>query len=162
MSDESEKRAAEMLAFIKNHRRDYHASGGARGHIVNTGVVGTPRFSPTLVLRTIGRKSGNPHVAPLTYGLWGKEWVVIASKGGAPEHPAWYLNLRPAPTCEMQIATQSFRCTWREAEGEERQRVWDYMCALYPPYADYERTTRGRVIPVILLQPIEEVTAGGD
>jgi deazaflavin-dependent oxidoreductase (nitroreductase family) len=158
-NDDSERRAAEMLDFIKQHRRDYHSSGGAKGHIVNTGVVGTPRFSPTLVLKTIGRKTGKPHAAPLTYGLFGREWVVIASKGGAPEHPAWYLNLQPAPVCDIQIATQSFRCRWRVAQGEERQRVWDYMCALYPPYLDYERTTGGRVIPVIMLLPIEEVTA---
>lgn len=157
MSDDSDKRAAAMLDFIKDHRRLYRTTGGRDGHIVNTGVVGTPRFSPTLVLKTVGRKTGKPQIAPLTYGLFGQEWVVIASKGGAPEHPAWYLNLQPAPTCEMQIATQSFRCRWREAEGEERQRAWDYMCGLYAPYADYERTARGRVIPVIMLLPIEEV-----
>jgi deazaflavin-dependent oxidoreductase (nitroreductase family) len=156
-SDDSAGRAGEMLAIIKDHRRRILASGGADGHIVDTSVVGTPRFSPTLVLKTTGRKSGKAQIAPLTYGLYGKEWVVIASKGGAPEHPAWYLNLREAATCEMQIATQSFRCTWREAEGEERRKLWDYMCALYPPYGDYEHRAGERIIPVIMLQPIVEI-----
>lgn len=157
-SDDSVGRAGEMLAFIKDHRRRILASGGADGHIVDTSVVGTARFSPTLVLKTTGRKSGEAQIAPLTYGLYGREWVVIASKGGAPEHPAWYLNLREAPTCEIQIATQSFRCSWREADGDERLKLWDYMCALYPPYGDYERRADGRIIPVIMLLPVEEIT----
>ena len=156
-SDDSAGRAGEMLAFIQGHRRRILASGGADGHIVDTSVVGTARFSPTLVLKTTGRKSGEAQIAPLTYGLYGREWVVIASKGGAPEHPAWFLNLREAPTCEIQIATQSFRCNWREAEGDERRNLWDYMCALYPPYGDYERRAGRRIIPVIMLLPIEEV-----
>ncbi len=149
--------AGGMSGFLKQHRAQYLSSGGAAGHIVDTTVVGNPRFSPTLVLKTIGRRSGEPQAAPLTYGLYGREWVIIASKGGAPDHPGWYLNLQSAPSCEMQVATQRFRCSWREAQGEERRLVWDYMCALYPPYVDYERTAGERVIPVIMLLPMEEV-----
>jgi deazaflavin-dependent oxidoreductase (nitroreductase family) len=156
---ESAKPGRGMGSFLKEHRRRYLASGGRDGHIVDTTSVGTPRFSPTLVLRTHGRRSGDPYLTPLTYGLWGDEWVVIASKGGAPDHPAWYLNLRSAPTCEMQVATQTFRCAWREAGGEERRRVWDYMCGLYAPFRTYERTVGERVIPVIMLKLLEEVTA---
>lgn len=148
-----------MGSFLKEHRGQYLGSGGREGHIVDTSPVGTPRFSPTLLLKTRGRRSGDPYIVPLTYGMWGKEWVVVASKGGAPEHPAWYLNLRSRSECEMQIATQVFRCSWREALGEERHRVRSYMAGLYVPFAEYARKVTGRVIPVIMLLPVEEIAA---
>lgn len=155
-SDEPDKRGRGMGGFLKEHRGLYLSSGGSKGHIVDTTSVGTPRFSPCLVLHTHGRRSGTLYQTPLTYGLFGDEWVIVASKGGSPDHPAWYLNLRSRPDCEMRIATQSFRCAWREAEGEERQRVWDYMCGLYSPLRTYERTVGDRVIPVVMLKILEE------
>ena len=82
--------------------------------------------------------------------------MVIGSKGGAPEHPAWYLNLIARPEVEFQIATQAFRGVWREAEGAERGGVWTYMADLYPPYADYQAGTGGREIPVVMLTAEEE------
>jgi deazaflavin-dependent oxidoreductase (nitroreductase family) len=160
--DQPDKPGRGMGGFLKDHRGRYLSSGGREGHIVDTSSVGTPRFSPCLVLKTSGRRSGQTYLTPLTYGLFGDEWVVVASKGGSPEHPAWYLNLTSSPTCEMQIATQSFRCSWREAEGDERQIVWDYMCGLYVPFIDYARKVSSRVIPVIMLRILEEVTATGN
>ena len=85
--------------------------------------------------------------------------MVIASLGGAPVHPSWYLNLHAHPECEMQVATQVFRCAWREAEGEERRRIWDYMCELHPLFRRYERTVTNRVIPLIMLLPLKELPA---
>ena len=158
-SDRADTPGRGMGSFLKQHLGQYLSSGGRDGHIVDTTVVGTPRFSPTLLLRTWGRCTGNPYLVPLTYGLFGREWVVIASKGGALEHPAWYLNLRSRPECDIQIATQLFRCAWREAGGAERQRLWDYMVELYPPYRDYARTVGSRVIPVIMLLPLAQVEA---
>jgi deazaflavin-dependent oxidoreductase (nitroreductase family) len=156
--DQPDRPGRGMGGFLKGHRALYVGSGGAKGHIVDTRPVGTPRFSPCLVLRTHGRKSGDLYQTPLTYGLFGDEWVVVASKGGSPDHPAWYLNLAASPECEIQIATQRFRCSWREAEGEERARVWDYMCGLYAPFTDYARKMTSRVIPVIMLRILEEIT----
>jgi deazaflavin-dependent oxidoreductase (nitroreductase family) len=156
-ADQSDPQRPAKNSFIGEHVERYVSSRGVSGHIVDTSIFANPRFSPCLLLRTRGRRSGQSHLAPLTYGLFGREWVVIASKGGAPKHPAWFLNLQSRPECEMQIATQFFRCTWREAVGDERQRVWDYMAGLYPPFLDYERKVTTRVMPVVMLEPREEL-----
>lgn len=142
------------LAFIADHRASYLSSGGEEGHLIDMSHVGVPGLTPTLLLGTVGRRSGNRLIAPLIYGCFGKEWVVIASKGGSPDHPAWFLNLREQPEVAFQVATQCFRATWREAEGEERARVWDYMGGIYPPYHDYQRTAGARRIPVVMLKPV--------
>ena len=107
-----------------------------------------------------GRKSGKQLIVPLSYGMYGKEWVIVGSRGGTPEHPAWFLNLQAAekPECVVQIGTQAFRCSWREVQGEERKPVWDYMCGLFDPYVRYEKKIAGRrVMPVIMLKLLEEV-----
>ena len=149
-SDDSAGRAGEMLAFIQDHRRRILASGGADGHIVDTSVVGTARFSPTLVLKTTGRKSGEAQIAPLTYGLYGREWVVIASKGGAPTHPAWYLNLVADPNVTVQVKGDRYAAVARTAEGAERERLWKLMNAVWPSYDEYATRT-SRVIPVVVV-----------
>ena len=78
--------------------------------------------------------------------------VIVASKGGADNHPEWYLNLREQDHVDFQIATQAFRATWREPEGDERHRVWDFMVRAYPPYISYQRSTT-RHIPVVMMTP---------
>lgn len=153
----SERLLARTQNFVDDHRALYLSSGGTEGHIVDMSHAGAPGFTPTLLIRTIGRKSGKVQVAPLIYGVYGREWVVIGSKGGAPEHPAWYLNLREKPGVEFQVGPQAFSGQWREAEGEERARVWDYMGRVYPPYADYQSGAGDRQIPVILLLPSQEI-----
>ena len=96
---------------------------------------------------------------PLIYGIWGDEWVVVGSKGGAPDHPAWFLNLQAAPGAAFQVATQAFQGAWRLAEGQERAKVWDYMQHLYPPYADYLTAAGGREIPLVMLRPAKQTPA---
>jgi deazaflavin-dependent oxidoreductase (nitroreductase family) len=145
--------------LVKDHLTQYRDSAGREGHIIDTTPFKNPRFTPTLLLQTRGRKTGKVHRVPLAYGLFGREWVLIGTKGGTPEHPAWYLNLLSQPECEMRVATQVFRCSWREAKGEERQRAWDYMCGLHPLVERYERVASNRVIPVIMLLPLEEIPA---
>ena len=145
--------------LVKNHLTLYRDSLGREGHIIDTSTFLNPRFTPTLLLQTRGRKTGQVRRVPLAYGLLGREWVLIGTKGGTPEHPAWYLNLREHPECEMRIATQVFRCSWREAAGEERSRAWKYMCELYPLVERYERVAANRVIPVIMLLPLAELPA---
>ena len=142
------------------HLAMYLESGGTEGHIVDVRDIGGHAFTTTLLLRYVGRKSGRTIVTPLIYGDLGGEVVIVASKGGADHHPAWYLNVRDSKEVEFQIATQAFRATWREAEGDERKRVWDFMAGIFPPYTGYQASTERR-IPLVMLnaiQPIERFT----
>lgn len=143
--------------FVDEHRALYLRSGGREGHIVDLTHAGARGRLPTLLLRTTGRRSGRPQIVPLIYGLYGDEWVVIGSKGGAPDHPAWYLNLTAAPGAQIQVATQAYAVAWRHAEGDEREAVWAYMQQVYPPYADYQAAAQGRTIPVVLFQLKDEI-----
>jgi deazaflavin-dependent oxidoreductase (nitroreductase family) len=84
------------------------------------------------------------------------ELVIVASKGGSPAHPAWYLNIAAATEIELQVATQAFRATLREPNDAERQRIWDQMVAIYPPYAEYQEST-DRLIPLVLMKPVSAI-----
>jgi deazaflavin-dependent oxidoreductase (nitroreductase family) len=139
--------------FVDDHRGLYLRSGGADGHVVDLTHAGARGLLPTLLLKTSGRRTGRTSIVPLIYGVFGDEWVVVGSKGGAPEHPAWFLNLEAQPDVAFQVATQAFRAAWRLAEGEERAQVWSYMAHLYPPYADYRAAAGGRSIPLVMLRP---------
>ena len=82
--------------------------------------------------------------------------VIVASKGGADQHPEWYLNLRASDHVDLQIATQAFRASWREPEGDERHKVWDFMVRAFPPYINYQKSTT-RHIPVIMMTPVTAI-----
>lgn len=154
MSDFNSEEARQQRRTVIDHHRDiYLSSGGTEGHIYDMSVL-PGGFLPTLLLRTIGRKSGKVYTHPLIYGIYGDEWVIIASKGGAPVHPGWYHNLHDAGQVQFQVATQCFNASVREIEGEERERVWDYMSRLYPPYVEYQDRATDRLIPVIMLKPL--------
>lgn len=148
---------ARTRAFFEGHRALYLSSGGAQGHLIDFSHVSERGMLPTLLLQTFGRKSGRRSVVPLIYGVDMGEWVVIGSKGGAPDHPAWYHNLLKQKDVQFQVATQAFRGSWRVPEGKERSRVWDYMEKLYPPYAQYQEGAKDRLIPVVMLKPVEEI-----
>ena len=153
--------AKSSRGWTARHLEIYVQSGGVRGHILDLREVGGHRFTTTLLLRTIGRKSGTGRIVPLIYGNLGGEVAVIASKGGAPAHPAWYLNLKEGEQADFQIATEAFHATWREPQGAERQTIWEFMLGIYPRYNEYQGRT-GREIPLILLSaldPIEAFTA---
>lgn len=120
----------------------------------DSSVAGGPGVLPTLLLTTIGRKSGEPRPLPLIYGEAGKSYVVIASKGGMPKHPLWYDNLLANPACDVQVGKKSLKARARIAEGDERERLWKQLVAIYPPYADYQKNAAPRVIPVVVLDPI--------
>jgi deazaflavin-dependent oxidoreductase (nitroreductase family) len=139
-----------MRAWIDDHTQRYLRSGGTDGHIVDMAMLGGHKFTPTLLLRTVGRKSGAVRYAPVIYGCIGGHVVVIASRGGADVHPAWYLNIEGAGEVRFQIGGQAFRGTWREAEGEERDALWAFMRQVYPPYDDYRAKT-DRAIPVLVI-----------
>jgi proline iminopeptidase len=90
---------------------------------------------------------------PLIYGEADGKYIVVASKGGAPTHPGWYLNLVVQPAVEVQVRADRFRATARTATGEERARLWQTMAAIYPPYNAYQAKTQ-REIPVVVLERV--------
>jgi deazaflavin-dependent oxidoreductase (nitroreductase family) len=145
-----------MSDFADSHRETYLRTGGVQGHILDLTGVGGQALTTHCLIRVKGRKSGRTRIAPLIYGDIGGEVVIVASKGGADEHPEWYLNLRAAPDVDLQIATQAFRATWREPEGDERHRVWDFMSRAYPPYITYQQST-DRHIPLIMMTPVTAI-----
>lgn len=125
------------------HKRVYRVTGGKIG-----GRIGK---LPVLLLTTIGRKSGQPRTQPLAYTRAGDGYAVIASKGGAPQHPLWYLNLRANPLAEVTVGRQTRKVRARDAEGEERERLWHAIADLYPGYDRYAQKTSRR-IPVVVLE----------
>jgi deazaflavin-dependent oxidoreductase (nitroreductase family) len=131
--------------WVNRHIQRYVATGGADGHEWQPGV-------PTLLLTTRGRKSGLLRRTALIYGRTGDDYVVVASQGGDPRHPAWYLNLAADPTVHVQVRADEFAARARTATGEERARLWRAMTAVWPAYDDYQRKT-DREIPVVVLTP---------
>jgi deazaflavin-dependent oxidoreductase (nitroreductase family) len=157
MSDES---AAAISAVRKDwgmeHRARYLSSGGAEGHIEDLTAVGGRPFATHCLIKYVGRKSGKIFITGLTYADIGGEIVICASKGGADTHPDWYLNLINRPDIEFQVATQAFRGSWREPEGEERPKVWDFFIDCHPFYANYQASTE-RVLPLVMLTAVEAI-----
>jgi deazaflavin-dependent oxidoreductase (nitroreductase family) len=109
--------------------------------------------APVLILTTTGRKSGEPRSLALIFGRDGDSYVLVASKGGQPKHPAWYVNLVEQPEVELQVKGDRFRARARTAEGDERERLWRAMNAIWPPYDEYQTKTT-RQIPVVVLERI--------
>jgi deazaflavin-dependent oxidoreductase (nitroreductase family) len=155
MSNASSAEIANARRNWKEEHLDmYLGSGGTRGHIVDVTDIGGHKFTTTLLLKYVGRKSGKTMITPLIYGDLGGEVVVVASKGGADQHPAWYLNVSDSTELSFQIATQAFRASWREPRGAERAKVWDFMVGVFPPYKSYQASTQ-REIPLVMLAVIE-------
>lgn len=117
--------------------------------------LGGPGVLPTLLLTTIGRKSGEPRSLPLIYGEAEGAYVIIASKGGLPNHPIWYLNLEANPECDLMVGAKAVKARARVAEGAEREALWKQMAEIYPPYDEYQTNAGDRVIPVVVLDPVD-------
>jgi deazaflavin-dependent oxidoreductase (nitroreductase family) len=116
--------------------------------------VSTAIGQQVLVVETIGAKSGQARRIPLVYVTEGDAIVLIASKGGAPKHPAWYHNLKANPEVRIWAKGRSGRYRAREAEGDERERLWGKAVDYYEGYAVYQQRTGGRRIPVMVLEPV--------
>ena len=125
------------------HMRRYLETDGEDGHIWE-GV-------PTLLLTTTGRRSGKPYTTPLIYGEEGGRYLVVASRGGAPEHPQWYRNLVAQPEVGVQIRAERFRARARTASAEEKPALWKLMTSIWPAYDEYQKRTT-RDIPVVILE----------
>jgi deazaflavin-dependent oxidoreductase (nitroreductase family) len=130
--------------FGAEHVKRYRETGGKEGH--------DWRGTQTLLLTTVGRKSGQKRTAPLIYQPYGDNYLVVASRGGAPKPPDWYLNLEEHPRVEVQVRDETFAARARTATPEEKPDMWRTMTATWPDYDAYQRRT-DREIPVVVLEP---------
>ena len=105
---------------------------------------------PVLLLTTTGVKTGASRLAPLVYTRDGERYVIVASKGGAPTHPAWYLNIVAHPEVAVEVGGETFAARASVVEGAERERLYERHAEVHPSFTDYQRRT-SRVIPVVVL-----------
>ncbi len=131
------------MLFGAEHVERYRATGGAEGHDWQGTTV--------LILETTGRRSGEPRPTPLIYGTHGEDYLVVASKGGADEPPAWYLNLEAEPEVDVQVKDDRFAARARTATPEEKPELWRLMVERWPQYEEYQQKT-DREIPVVVLE----------
>ncbi|MBS0580768.1 MAG: nitroreductase family deazaflavin-dependent oxidoreductase [Proteobacteria bacterium] len=143
----------ELPAWIKEHMARYVATNGEDGYLWDASLGGGKGMVPTLLLTTTGRKSGKALTLPLIFGRSGADYVVVASKGGAPEHPAWYLNLEANPLVHVQVKADKFSARAHTADNRERATLWPMMVGIYGPYEHYQTKT-DRQIPVVVLKRI--------
>ncbi|MER6897638.1 MULTISPECIES: nitroreductase family deazaflavin-dependent oxidoreductase [Amycolatopsis] len=134
------------MLFGDEHVRRYEETDGQVGHDWQEGV-------PTLVLTTKGRKTGQDRKFALIYQEDNGNPVIVASKGGAENHPGWYLNLQENPEVGVQVWADKFTARARTATGEERARLWEKLAAVWPAYNDYQKKT-DREIPVVVLERV--------
>jgi deazaflavin-dependent oxidoreductase (nitroreductase family) len=144
----------EQNSWLKDHVRRYLATDGADGYWADFTAVGGPARAPNLILTVTGRRSGEPRTFGLIYGEDDGRYVIVGSKGGAPQHPAWYFNLIANPDVQVQIRGEKFRARARLVAGEERARLWAMMSGLYSGYADVQQKT-DREFPIVVLEPVE-------
>jgi len=132
--------------FMGVHTLVYRATHGRVGH-------SAPGFPTMLLLDHVGAKSGTRRTSPLLYFKDGDDLVIVASKGGFPKHPAWYHNLMANPDTEVQVGSEHRRVRARAATAEERKRLWPVALKQYRGYADYQARSKGREIPLVILEP---------
>lgn len=142
--------------FAKRHLDAYLRTDGAIGHLVDFTPAGGTKETTCLILEVTGRKSGEPQLLPLVYAKDGKGFVIVASKGGAPEHPSWFLNLEAHPEVKFQIIDRKYRGRAKVAASPERERLFELMAGIYPPYTEYQQKTE-REIPVVVLEAEGEI-----
>ncbi len=134
----------DLMLLGPEHVARYQETDGEVGYLWN-GV-------PTLLLTTTGRKSGQARTTPLIFGRDGDDYLVIASMGGAPTHPNWYLNLEADPAAKIQVHADHLDVVARTAGEAERERLWEIMAGIWPNYDTYQSRTERR-IPVVVLTP---------
>lgn len=115
-------------------------------------VGGTWNGAPALLLTTTGRTSGEARTAPLIFARDGEDYLIVASVGGMPKHPAWYLNLQADPRAQIQVGASVLDVVARTASDAEKPRLWGIVNAVWPNYETYQGRT-DRVIPVVVLTP---------
>ncbi|GGQ35853.1 nitroreductase family deazaflavin-dependent oxidoreductase [Streptosporangium pseudovulgare] len=129
--------------WVARHVKSYAESGGARGHLFHG--------APTLLITTIGRRSGLPRRTALIYGRDGDRYLVVASNGGAADHPLWFHNLLAQPRVKVQVGAEVFDAVAHLAAEDERLRLWETMIGIWPRYTGYQRET-SRQIPIVIIE----------
>ena len=129
----------------EDHVRRYRQTDGEIGYWWNG--------APTLLLTTTGRRSGEARTTPLIFGRDGDDYLVVASVGGMPTHPAWYLNLVDDPSARIQVRGEHIDVVARTAQADEKPRLWRVVNDVWPNYDTYQERT-DRVIPVVVLSPV--------
>ena len=143
-ADDLDRATDSQWDWVAEQTRTYLDSGGTKGHESN-GVY-------TLILATTGRKTGTPRRTCLIYGTAGDDFVVVASKAGADEDPAWFKNLQANPSVGVQVGTRRLNARARVATPAERGSLWTQMAKIFPLYDEYAEKT-AREIPIVLLTP---------
>ena len=146
---ESNYKQPDLLLLGDDHVRAYRESGGEVGYIWN-GV-------PTLLLTATGRRTGRKITSPLIFARDGDDYLIVASMGGAPKHPAWYLNLQANPEAEIQVKADQLAVVAHTASAEEKPRLWKIVTEVWPNYDTYQART-DRNIPVVVLRPVPSPT----
>lgn len=136
---------------IAAHIELYLKDPGA-AHMWDARPVGLSGKVPTLLLTTVGRKSGEPRHVPLLYVDDGDGYLIVGSKGGNSHHPVWFLNLQANPRCQVRVGAPPVNAVARVLEGDAYASAWQNVSARYPTYAKYQSRT-DRKIPVIRLKP---------
>jgi deazaflavin-dependent oxidoreductase (nitroreductase family) len=132
------------MLYGKEHIERYEATDGAEGYVWRNDTT-------ILLLHTKGRKSGRDITSPLIFRERDGQYLIVASKGGAPEAPDWYLNLTADPRVTVQIKGEKFAATARDATPQEKPDMWKYMVEAWPDYENYQKKT-DREIPVVVLE----------
>jgi deazaflavin-dependent oxidoreductase (nitroreductase family) len=137
---------SQQLLYGADHVRRYEETDGAVGHDWKDGA-------PILILTTVGAKTGAERKHALIYQEVDGKYVIVASLGGAPEHPQWYRNLLAQPEVKVQVKGDKFTAKARTADGAERDELWRAMAAVWPDYDAYQKRT-DRVIPIVVLDRV--------
>jgi deazaflavin-dependent oxidoreductase (nitroreductase family) len=134
------------MLYGEEHVRRYEETDGEVGHDWERGA-------PCLILTTIGRNTGQERKFPLIYQEHDGAYIIVASKGGAPEHPGWYRNLLAQPNVKVQVKADKFAAKARVAGDDERAVLWPKMTRVWPDYDNYQRRT-DRKMPVVVLERV--------
>lgn len=145
MAEKRDYVTPDLSIFGAEHIRRYRDTDGEEGYLWNG--------APCLILTTNGRRSGESRDSTLICNFDGDNYVIVASRGGSPTHPHWYLNLDADPNVEVQVKGKRFKARARTTQGDERARLWRLMCEVWPNYDEYQERT-SRVIPVVVLEPV--------
>jgi len=137
-------RPPDLMLVGEEHVAQYQKTGGELGYEWNG--------ASTLLLTTVGRRSKQPRTSALIFARDGDDYIVVASTGGAPKHPSWYLNLQSDPQASIQVKAEHIPVVARTATSGERRRLWRIAAAQWPNYDAYQTRTE-RVIPVVVLHP---------
>ena len=130
------------MLYGDEHVRRYEETDGAEGH--------DWQGTTTLILTTTGRKSGQQRKHALIYQKYGDDYLLVASRGGADEPPAWYLNLQAHPDVQVQVHGDKFTARARTANEQEKPAMWEVMAKAWPAYNDYQKKTSRQIAVVVL------------